>query len=308
MQGFTPSLYSAQSSGLLTPARRPGVSSSGDYETAVALDGLASSVLAFRDDGRFAEASEALEKWVQMTRSQGTPGSSAGPSALSRKASLPEGVGGGGGGSCAGAGGGAASKTFSNLFARGASTVSVMSSQSEDSATIDALQERIPKLRKIVEREGNGRENLFFVAAVQKINAHGKVQTRLLLLTDHAVYNVSASGQKFKRRIPLLAITHLTASESAQQFILHVPSEYDYLFASPSRGYLPVDDAPASGPPLASLIGALQRAWALMHRMHGGGGGGQDHMLPVRQYNDASSLAQLVKTKTHSTPGDDDDD
>lgn len=305
MQGFTPSLYSGQSA-LLTP-RRLGVSGSGDYEAATALEGLASSVLAARDDGRFADASQALEKWVVMTRNQGIPGS--GVSSLGRMTSLPEAIGGSSGaGSCAGACGGAASKTFTNLFARGASTTSVASSsQSEDSATVEALQERLPKLRKVIEREGNGGETPSFVAAVQKINAHGKVQTRLLVVTDHAVYNISASGQRFKRRIPLRAITHLTASESAQQFILHVPSEYDYLFASPSRGYLPVDDMPATGAPLTSLIAALQRAWTLLHRVPGGAGGGQDH-LPVRQYNDASSLAQLVKTKTQSTPGDEEDD
>ena len=65
---------------------------------------------------------------------------------------------------------------------------------------------------------------------MRKHNAVGKVQSRLMVLSDHAVYNVDSDGKKVKRRIPFPAIGLVTASEPLGQFILHVPSEYDYLF------------------------------------------------------------------------------
>jgi hypothetical protein len=36
------------------------------------------------------------------------------------------------------------------------------------------------------------------------------------------------SGSKVKRSIDIAKITHLTYSESSNQFVVHVPSEYDY--------------------------------------------------------------------------------
>ena len=36
------------------------------------------------------------------------------------------------------------------------------------------------------------------------------------------------SGSKVKRSIDIKKITHLTYSESSNQFVVHVPSEYDY--------------------------------------------------------------------------------
>ena len=45
-----------------------------------------------------------------------------------------------------------------------------------------------------------------FVAHVRKTNQVGKVQARLLVLSDHAVYNCDLEAKKVKRRIPLAAL------------------------------------------------------------------------------------------------------
>ena len=129
------------------------------------------------------------------------------------------------------------------------------------------------------------------MTAVQKHNEHGKVQPRLLVVSDQAVYNLSSDGKKCKRRIPLTHVSLVTASESAGQFILHVPSEYDYHFAAPSRGYAPSaelgTDTAVAGAPLAAIIAALQRVYAA-HAPSG-------QHLPVRTVE--GPLAALVKKK-----------
>lgn len=35
-------------------------------------------------------------------------------------------------------------------------------------------------------------------------------------------------GSKIKREVDIRKITHVTYSENSNQFVLHVPSEYDY--------------------------------------------------------------------------------
>ena len=70
------------------------------------------------------------------------------------------------------------------------------------------------------------------------------VEHGLLVVTDAAVYNIS--GTKVKRRIPLAALSLVTASEHTGQFILHVPSEYDYLYSAPTRGYSILDGSTTS--------------------------------------------------------------
>ena len=88
-----------------------------------------------------------------------------------------------------------------------------------------------------------------------KINKHGKVQSRRIVLTERYFFNyggLSASelpgvlgycfrglemGKDFfydkpKRKIDLRKITHVTYSESCNEFILHVPTDYDYQLCS----------------------------------------------------------------------------
>ena len=129
---------------------------------------------------------------------------------------------------------------------------------------------------------------------MRKHNAVGKVQSRLMVLSDQAVYNVDSDGKKVKRRIPFPSIGLVTASEPLGQFILHVPAEYDYLFAVSTRGYCPQDDAQPSGSALAGLLAELQRSYAA-HAARVSPGA-QAH-LPVRTFSDAGPLAALVNKK-----------
>jgi len=175
-----------------------------------------------------------------------------------------------------------------NRFAR---SLSNMGEEDEDTGQLRVL---LPKLRKLIEKEGANGEQVLYAVLCNKINEWGKVQGRLLVLTDQAVYNLSANGLKCKRRIPLSYVGLVTASEASGQFVLHVPSEYDYHYAAVSRGLALFDDEelPFSAP-LDEILGALQYAYAKAHA-------GQAH-LPVRKvFNDGKELSTIVKKKKDS--------
>lgn len=73
-------------------------------------------------------------------------------------------------------------------------------------------------------------EQLFFSCAVQKFNRKDVRQDRVLLLTDKALYNIKKTS--IKRRIDLNEIKGITTSSCGTEFVLHVPSEYDYRYSS----------------------------------------------------------------------------
>ncbi len=51
--------------------------------------------------------------------------------------------------------------------------------------------------------------------------------------TDGAMYNIDPGSMKIRRRIMLANIGHLSTSLLQDNFfVVHVPSEYDYLFVS----------------------------------------------------------------------------
>jgi len=69
-----------------------------------------------------------------------------------------------------------------------------------------------------------------------KINKRGREQSRVLLITDKAVYNLMPRDYgKCKRRIRLESIAAVTFSETNSEFALHVPEEYDYRYKSNHR-------------------------------------------------------------------------
>lgn len=70
---------------------------------------------------------------------------------------------------------------------------------------------------------------------MDKINRKGKSQTRVLLITDRAVYNVTPDTTTCKRRIDLRHITSIIVSTTSDQFVIKVPTEYDYLYSSPGK-------------------------------------------------------------------------
>jgi len=71
---------------------------------------------------------------------------------------------------------------------------------------------------------------------VIKINRRGKEQTRILLITNKAVYNlIPKKSIKCKRRIRIDDIASITLSMVSDEFVLHVPADYDYRFKSKDK-------------------------------------------------------------------------
>lgn len=64
-----------------------------------------------------------------------------------------------------------------------------------------------------------------------KINRKGREQSRVMLITDKAIYNLMPRDMaKCRRRIRLENIASATFSNSSTEFAIHVPEEYDYRF------------------------------------------------------------------------------
>jgi len=74
-------------------------------------------------------------------------------------------------------------------------------------------------------------KSVLFVDTVDKINKQYKVQQRVLLLTEHGIYNLKPGKLVFNRRIDISTVGGVSLSTKADNyFIIHVPKEYDYLF------------------------------------------------------------------------------
>ena len=90
-----------------------------------------------------------------------------------------------------------------------------------------------PLVQKMLEKEGDRSEQVWFSDFVIKINKREKEQTRVLLITQKAVYNLMPSDySKCKRRIALPDIASVTTSQVSDEFVIHCPDEYDYRFKS----------------------------------------------------------------------------
>jgi serum/glucocorticoid-regulated kinase 2 len=70
-------------------------------------------------------------------------------------------------------------------------------------------------------------------SALFKFNDYKKKQERNILITTMAVYNLK--GTTIKRRIDIDKIKAVTVSKIGTEFIIHVPEEYDYRYASSDR-------------------------------------------------------------------------
>lgn len=94
-------------------------------------------------------------------------------------------------------------------------------------------------VQKMLQKEGQNSplpESIVFSDFVIKINRKDKEQTRVLLLTSKAIYNLLPSAYgKCKRRISIESIASITASAISDEFVLHVPEEYDYRFKSAKK-------------------------------------------------------------------------
>ena len=155
-------------------------------------DSMVQAICSARADARWVDASIHMEKWIAACRRQGN-------SALAE------------GGSASASGG-----MMSRLAPRNrAARTGAIDDDSMDDTTMQALRALVPKLCKAVEKEGNAGEQVTFVTFVNKHNAAGKVQMRLLLVSDQAVYNMSVDAKRCKRRIPLSHIGLLTDNKTA---------------------------------------------------------------------------------------------
>ncbi len=93
---------------------------------------------------------------------------------------------------------------------------------------------------KLVESD----DKIILVAKVHKYNYKCVCQDRFFVLTHKNVYNIATpnilqSALSFlnitsfvRRKIPLTKITAITISKSSSEFVIHVPEEYDYRYAS----------------------------------------------------------------------------
>lgn len=79
-------------------------------------------------------------------------------------------------------------------------------------------------------------EQVVFSDSFIKINRKDKQQDRAMVVTTRAVYNCKSGNlSKCKRRIDLEHIEAITQSTVSDEFVLHVPREYDYRFMGPRK-------------------------------------------------------------------------
>mmetsp|Transcript_11310 Transcript_11310/g.20776 ORF Transcript_11310/g.20776 Transcript_11310/m.20776 type:complete len:1021 (-) Transcript_11310:294-3356(-) len=70
-----------------------------------------------------------------------------------------------------------------------------------------------------------------FSDTVQKINKRYKSQSRILMLSEKAIYNLKPSSFTLRRRIPIEKVSGVSLSKFADNFmVIHVTNEYDYVY------------------------------------------------------------------------------
>jgi len=104
----------------------------------------------------------------------------------------------------------------------------------KEDENFDRLNLRLDKdCIKMLESQSSLSETVVYSNNVKKINKRGIEQERIILITDRAVYNLMPKNPgKCKRRIPIEDIGALTLATLSDEFVLHVPNEYDYRFKS----------------------------------------------------------------------------
>jgi serum/glucocorticoid-regulated kinase 2 len=107
-------------------------------------------------------------------------------------------------------------------------------SKSPNSEMTDHLRLGVsPAVHKMITKEGKQGEEVLFSVKVTKVNRKEKAQTRALLITNLALYNLDPTNHsKCKRRIEIEKIGSITSSNTSEEFVIHIPDEYDYRFLS----------------------------------------------------------------------------
>lgn len=86
-------------------------------------------------------------------------------------------------------------------------------------------------------------ESLIWSGSAYKINQKGKRQVRNFVMTDVGLYNLGKSGnflvnmfkKKLKRSMKVAEIKAITYSKISNDFVIHIPEEYDYYLCSPDK-------------------------------------------------------------------------
>lgn len=95
------------------------------------------------------------------------------------------------------------------------------------------------KVQKLLKEKGENKpqpEKVQFSDFVIKINRKGKEQTRTILVTDKALYNLMPNNYgKCQRRIPITDMEAVSLSSVSDEFVVHVPNEYDYRYKSSKK-------------------------------------------------------------------------
>ena len=95
---------------------------------------------------------------------------------------------------------------------------------------------------KLMEKD----EKLYWSGESYKINKRGKRQNRLFIVTNKRLINVGKQGNALtnifsklvKRQIQLENVTGITYSQISNNFVLHVPKEYDYYLCTSNKNEL----------------------------------------------------------------------
>lgn len=86
-------------------------------------------------------------------------------------------------------------------------------------------------------------EKLYWSGHTLKINRRGKTQNRVFLITNERLINVGKRGnfltnifsKLIKREISIILVDAITYSAISNNFVLHVPKEYDYYLCTPDK-------------------------------------------------------------------------
>jgi len=90
-------------------------------------------------------------------------------------------------------------------------------------------------------------EQVLLSTILYKYNKRSKRQERSILITSKAIYNVNKQGiiasiinlfnsnYQVRRRIDIMKLSAISVSDISSEFVLHVPDEYDYRYASPEK-------------------------------------------------------------------------
>ncbi|PNY12999.1 myosin heavy chain IB [Trifolium pratense] len=90
-----------------------------------------------------------------------------------------------------------------------------------------------PNMSKSILHSGVGDQEVLFADKILKFTGSGKMKSRILIITDFAVYFVDPEIDALKRRIALAAVDKICLSKLNDNFLaVIIPTEYDLLIAS----------------------------------------------------------------------------